>query len=188
MTAAAGIAVLWIGFIVYWLVAAIGVKKPIRRTAWWQRYLTRAVIIAAVVLSLRAARFRQALERMATGQHSPEVQAAGLALCACGLAFAVWARLHLGRNWGQPMTLKEGHELVTTGPYRYVRHPIYTGILAGSAGSWLVIGTPWLLALAVTGVYFVISARTEEKIMAERFPQQYPEYKKRTKGLVPFMW
>jgi protein-S-isoprenylcysteine O-methyltransferase Ste14 len=87
-----------------------------------------------------------------------------------------------------PMTVKENPELVTSGPYAYVRHPIYTGVLLAIAGSLLLAG-PWaLVAVMLPGAYFVWSARQEEKIMEKEFPSEYPAYKKRSKMLIPFVW
>ncbi len=92
------------------------------------------------------------------------IQSAGIALCLVGLAFAVWARRHLGRDWGQPMTFKEGQELVKTGPYRFVRHPIYAGILFAMLASTLV--SPFFfIPFIFLAVYFVYSARTEQRIV-----------------------
>ena len=104
-----------------------------------------------------------------------------------GLAFAVWARRHIGRNWGQPMTFKEGHELVKTGPYRFVRHPIYAGILFAMLASALV--SPFFfIPFIFLAFYFVHSARTEQRIMLEHFSDQYRAYMKQTKVLIPFIW
>jgi protein-S-isoprenylcysteine O-methyltransferase Ste14 len=114
----------------------------------------------------------------------------GLVLFALGLGLAVWARVHLGRNWGTPMTQKVEPELVTGGPYRLARHPIYSGILVAGAGagtaaalSWL-----WLTAVALAGMYFLYAARVEERYLTEQFPDDYPPYKRSTKMLVPFVF
>jgi len=104
-----------------------------------------------------------------------------------GLAFAVWARRHIGKNWGMPMTSKEHPELVTTGPYALVRHPIYSGILLALLGSSLTTGVFDLALLVIFGVYFLYCAYVEEALMSKEFPDRYPEYKKRTKFLIPFV-
>jgi protein-S-isoprenylcysteine O-methyltransferase Ste14 len=114
--------------------------------------------------------------------------ATGLALFAAGLAFAIWARVHIGRNWGTPMTQKNDPELVTSGPYRLVRHPIYSGILVASAGTAVALDWMWLVAVALACVYFVYSATVEERFLAGRFPDDYPAYKRSTKMLVPFVF
>jgi protein-S-isoprenylcysteine O-methyltransferase Ste14 len=179
----------WLVFVGYWWISAIGVKKNIRGRSWrWEigvRILVIAVIIALTRLPATQAFFQG-------GPPSAGIDSvkgiAGLIVCLAGFALAVWARRHLGRNWGMPMTLKEGHELVTTGPYRYVRHPIYTGMLLAILGSGLVVNSPiWVVFLAGMAIYYVYSARTEESLMLQQFPEQYARYKRRTKAIVPFL-
>jgi protein-S-isoprenylcysteine O-methyltransferase Ste14 len=86
-----------------------------------------------------------------------------------------------------PITFKEGHDLVTAGPYRYIRHPIYTGLLLAILGSALVAGPVWLTVLAGVSIYSVYSARTEEGLMIQHFPEQYSRYRMRTKAFIPFV-
>ncbi len=119
---------------------------------------------------------------------APWVGWLGAILSFVGIAFAVWARYHLGKNWGMPMSVKDHPELVTTGPYRYVRHPIYTGVILSAIGTALVVGDWWICILALMCIYFIFSALQEEKLMAAEFPNQYPEYKKRSKMLIPFIF
>ncbi|MGH8300548.1 MAG: methyltransferase family protein, partial [Steroidobacteraceae bacterium] len=95
--------------------------------------------------------------------------------------------MNLGRNWGMPMSLRQGHELVTSGPYAYVRHPIYTGIMLAMIGSALAVGLLWLLLFALYFAYFLFSARTEEQMMLAQFPDTYPAYRRRTRMLIPFV-
>jgi protein-S-isoprenylcysteine O-methyltransferase Ste14 len=120
------------------------------------------------------------------GELALDVAAAGAALCIVGLAFAIWARVSLGRNWGMPMTQHENPELVTSGPYRLVRHPIYTGMSSMLIGTALVYPLAALPCLGMVG-YTVYSALREERDMEQRFPGSYAEYKKRSKMLVPFL-
>ncbi len=87
-----------------------------------------------------------------------------------------------------PMSVKEDPELVTTGPYRYVRHPIYSGMLLAMLGSALADGPLWFIFAVVFGTFFVISARAEEQLMLRLFPEEYPGYRARTKAIVPFIW
>jgi protein-S-isoprenylcysteine O-methyltransferase Ste14 len=95
--------------------------------------------------------------------------------------------LRIGRNWGTPMAQKDEPELVTNGPYRLVRHPIYSGILAAGAGTAVALSWLWLIAVALTGVYFIYSAMVEERYLTDRFPDTYPAYKRSTKLLLPFV-
>jgi len=179
---------LWLAFYAYWAISAIGVKKNIRHTGASQRVGIRILILAALILLFRVPVVRQDARNLRLVSSSHVVQAVGIAVCLLGLGLAVWARLYLGRNWGQPMTLKEGHELVTTGPYRYVRHPIYAGILLAMLASAFVTSGFWLVAFVFIAAYFVYAAKTEERIMSQQFPNEYANYRSRTKAIVPFVW
>jgi protein-S-isoprenylcysteine O-methyltransferase Ste14 len=171
----------WAAFWLYWLIAAFSVKQG---RIWGSRNVGARVVIAiAVTVLIRAGAFRHA-----SLSPTPLRAGIGLPLFAAGLVFAVWARLHIGSNWGVPMTRKDEPELVTSGPYRLVRHPIYSGNLVAGIGTAVALGWPWLLAVALTGAYFTYSATVEERYMTERFPQAYPAYKRSTKMLVPFLW
>jgi protein-S-isoprenylcysteine O-methyltransferase Ste14 len=185
LTFTSAVVALWVAFYSFWLISAIGVKKAARATPWGKAAGIRILMVIIVVLIVREPRTRHLLLFRSS---SLPLQLFGLILCVAGLAFAVWARLHLGRNWGIPMSLKEGHELITSGPYRFVRHPIYTGILLALLGSGLADGKMWLLGFFVSCPFFVFSARTEERLMTQRFPDQYPEYKNGTSALIPFVW
>ena len=119
------VVVLWLAFYTYWMIAAFGVKKNVRTQGRMGRTGVRLVLIALIFLVFRIPGVVQAFVHYRNTHSGPAIETVGILLCLLGFGFAIWARLHLGRNWGQPMTLKEGHELVTTGPYKFVRHPIY---------------------------------------------------------------
>ena len=172
-----GWAVFWVG----WLAASFGVKPG--RVRWGRSAGVRVLFIVVLVVLLRLGAFRHA-----TVVRDPWLQGIGLALFVLGLALAVWARVYIGRNWGMPMTRKADPELVTSGPYRRVRHPIYSGIMLALLGTALAVSLYWLVLLALLGGYFVYSAVTEERDMAERFPDTYPAYKRSTRMLVPFVF
>ena len=174
-------AVGWAAFWLYWILAAFSVKKG--RIAWSRELRTRLVIVAVAVLLARLGAFRG--DGVKT---DPWLAGIGLAFFALGLGLAVWARLHLGRNWGTPMTQKVEPELVTSGPYRLARHPIYSGILIAGIGTAVALSWLWLTAFALAGIYFVYAATVEERYLAERFPNDYPPYKRSTKMLVPFLF
>jgi len=175
------VAVGWAVFWLFWLVSAISVKRG--RIPWSRELGIRAIIFVAVILLIRSGAFRcQGLNT------DPWRAGFGLVLLVLGLGFAIWARVHIGRNWGTPMTQKEDPELVTSGPYRLVRHPIYSGILVAGVGTALTLNWLWLIAVGLAGVYLVYSATVEERYMTERFPDMYPAYKRSTKMLVPFVF
>jgi len=170
----------WAAFWLYWIVAAFSMKKG--RRPWSRELRIRAVIIVAVLVLTRAGVFR------GHGVHSDPLRAAvGLVLFALGLLFAVRARIHIGRNWGTPMTQKNEPELVTSGPYRFVRHPIYSGILLAGVGTAVGLSWFWLAGPVLAGVYFIYSATVEERFLTEQFPDTYPAYRRSTKMLVPFV-
>jgi protein-S-isoprenylcysteine O-methyltransferase Ste14 len=112
----------------------------------------------------------------------------GTALTLAGLLFTVWARVHLGRNWSGFVTLKEGHELVTSGPYRFVRHPIYTGLLLAFIGSALARGD-WRGVVAVLLAFWALwrKLKIEEQWMQEHFRERYEGYTRRAAALIPFI-
>jgi len=177
---------LWLGLFAYWMMAAIGAKRNVGTRKWKGSGLRFGVIMLGL-LALRMIPFvRQPLQ---TAQSyiagSPLIGATGVAVCALGVGLALWARVNLGRNWGMPMSTKERPELVTTGPYAFVRHPIYTGILVAMLGSALGENAFWVLPLVLFGAFFVYSARREEDLMTKQFPEQYPAYMRRTSMLVP---
>jgi len=179
---------LWLAFAVYWGLSAFSAKRSIGTTPWWrQSALRTGVIVVAVAVihvfgkthGLRIAQVYQA--------HSVILGAIGTVLVLLGVALAIFARVHLGRNWGMPMSRKADPELVTGGPYAYVRHPIYTGILLAMLGSAVGESFYWALPLVLFTPYFIYSARREEELMCEQFPSQYPDYMRRTGMIVPFM-
>ena len=174
-------AVGWGAFWLYWLVAAFSMKRG--RVPWSRELRIRVVIIAVVVALVRFGVFRH------HGPTSDPWRAGlGLAVLGLGLGFAIWARVHIGRNWGTPMTQKDEPELVTSGPYRLVRHPIYSGILVAGVGTAVALSWLWLIAVVLAGVYFVYSATVEERYLSEQFPDAYPAYKRWTKMLLPFIF
>jgi protein-S-isoprenylcysteine O-methyltransferase Ste14 len=175
-------AVGWVAFWGYWLVAALSMKRG--RFPWGHEARIRVLIVVLVIVLLRLGAFRS---HGATTM-DPWRAGLGLVLFVLGLGFAIWARVNLGRNWGTPMSQKDDPELVTTGPYRLVRHPIYSGILGAGVGSAVALSWPWLIAVALAALYFVYAATIEERTMAKQFPETYPAYRRSTKMFVPFVF
>jgi protein-S-isoprenylcysteine O-methyltransferase Ste14 len=171
----------WIIFWAYWLVMAVTAKAG--RSRWTQSAGVRVGIILVVLLLIRLRVFKG--HGAATG--NPWLLGTGLAVFVLGLALAVWARVYLGRNWGMPMSQKAHPELVTTGPYGRIRHPIYSGIILAMVGTAIAVSPYWLIAVVILGAYFLISAVVEERTMAKLFPAAYPPYKRATKMLVPYI-
>ncbi len=173
----------WIAFLVIWF--ALAIRRDTGRS--FESSPAIGVRLLLVVLVVLGVMLGQRLPQLSFGRWASALAAMGCALCVAGLVFAAWARVALGRSWGMPMTLHEQPELVTSGPYRYVRHPIYTGMSAMVIGTMLVF--PPLLAWCIGMlVYMVVSARREERDMTRRFPDAYPQYKRRSRMLVPFVF
>jgi protein-S-isoprenylcysteine O-methyltransferase Ste14 len=183
------IAALWLVLIVTWAVAAAGAKRSIGGPRWRRQVGGRLAVLILVLLSLRFAIVRRALRgaRAYAVNHSLLLGALGVVVCALGIGLALWARVHLGRNWGMPMTRKENPELVTSGPYALARHPIYGGVMLAMLGSALAQSFFWLLPLVLFSLYFIYSARREETLMSEQFPQAYSAYRRRTKMFIPYV-
>jgi protein-S-isoprenylcysteine O-methyltransferase Ste14 len=177
------LAIGWVAWAIYWLVSAATMKAG--RTDWGGLLAVRAVTAVVVVVLVILTRGHHLTWTLTS---SPWLIGVGLAVWVAGLGLAVWARVCLGRNWGMPMTKKEQPDLVESGPYRTIRHPIYTGVILGLVGS--ALATTWiaLIVVAVIVGYFVYSALREERYLTGLFPDAYPAYKHSTKMLVPFVF
>jgi protein-S-isoprenylcysteine O-methyltransferase Ste14 len=181
---------LWLALIAYWAIAAGSAKRSIGGArAWWREIGLSLVVLVLILLAWRISVFIHAWRNpwLHAVNTSLLLGLVGSAFCALGVGLAIAARVRLGQNWGMPMSRKENPELVSTGPYALVRHPIYAGILLAMLGSTIGQSIFWLQPLILFGIYFIYSARREEKLLTEQFPEQYPAYMYKTKMLVPFL-
>jgi protein-S-isoprenylcysteine O-methyltransferase Ste14 len=181
---------LWLTLVAYWVLAAGAVRRSLgSRWIWWREIALRLGFFALIVLVLQVAAVGHALPN--TGLYSLNTSMLtgfiGFVLCAFGIGLAILARAYLGPNWAKPMLNRERFELVTTGPYAWVRHPLYSGMLLAMLGSAIGQSLFWLLPLIVYGPNFILSARREEKFLIEQCPERYRAYRKRTKMLLPFV-
>lgn len=184
------IVISWLVLVAYWAISAINAKRNISGGWAWRREIgLRLGILALAFLVwriwgnthvLRIARPYMVNTNLAAGF-------VGAGFCVLGAGIAIWARVHLGKNWGMPMSRKANPQLVTSGPYAYVRHPIYSGIILAVLGSAIGNSVLWVIPLILLGSYFVYSAQQEEKLMGALFPDTYSAYVKRTKALIPFI-
>src|SRR5205823_3394830 len=135
---------------------------------WHWEIGLRLVVILLIAVVMQSRSLRQFLaEIQRSANHSGILGWTGVALCLLGFGLAFNARRHLGRNWGLPMTRKEQPELITSGPYALIRHPIYTGLIVAMLGSAIAVNVFWALLLAPIGAYFIYSARREETVMLQ---------------------
>ncbi|HEU4952460.1 MAG TPA: isoprenylcysteine carboxylmethyltransferase family protein [Holophagaceae bacterium] len=178
---------LWWAWLIYWAVAARGVKAAQRKEGALSRLAHFGPLILAGWM-LGADRLPGDVLGTRLWPRTEATFWIGAVLLAGGLGFCVWARRVIGRNWSGTVTVKEGHELVRTGPYALVRHPIYTGLLLAFAGTALVVAE----ARGVVAVLVVLLAlwrklRLEERWMGETFGEAYAAYRRETPALVPFL-
>jgi Phospholipid methyltransferase len=194
-----GITAMWVLWLVVWLIASSRTKPVVRREGIGSRVSYIVLLVASMILLLLAKRTHLGAALAADPGTSwlytrfirfyPGVVWIGAPLVLAGTLFAIWARLHLGGNWSGSVTLKQDHELVRSGPYGYVRHPIYTGLLLAVAGTACAIGQMrGLVALALSFVALWYKSRIEERLMIETFGDAYRGYRAAVKGLIPFLF
>jgi protein-S-isoprenylcysteine O-methyltransferase Ste14 len=177
---------LWWGWGLYWMLSALRNKATQRRESLSSRLAhLLPLALGATLIAWPQPRWSALGWRL--WPPSPAAHWIGVALVIAGLAFAIWARVHLGGNWSGTVTVKQGHELIRSGPYAYVRHPIYTGLITALIGTTVASGTVnAALGLAIIVVAFVRKSRTEEDFMRETFPDEYERYRAQVPALIPF--
>jgi protein-S-isoprenylcysteine O-methyltransferase Ste14 len=179
------IKLLWIVFSLYWLVSAFDRKKTKMRESYVQRLLyVLPLFLAFFLLSSSMPRYGWLGNRFLPD--TAATQAIGVLLTAAGVGIACWARYHLGANWSGVVTLKEGHELIRTGPYRAIRHPIYTGILLALLGTAVATEeVRGLVAVAIAWLSFYLKAKREESFLAQEFGTNFAEHCRHTGMFLP---
>ncbi|MGA7915166.1 MAG: isoprenylcysteine carboxylmethyltransferase family protein [Candidatus Acidiferrales bacterium] len=179
--------VVWIAFLIYWQIKAINTKTTQRLESVGSRILRVFIFLIAIVLL--------SITRIPLPWLYVQLWPLGLlpfwlgaAVTFAGLLFAVWAREHLGRNWSRSVTIKQDHELIATGPYAVVRHPIYTGILTGFLGMAIAIAqVRGFIAFVLVFLALWLKLRMEEKWMRTQFGEAYATYARQTAALVPYL-
>jgi len=181
------IRVCWIIFILVWLLGTVSTKRTIYRESSAERARYWLVLVIGYFLVIKSSSLPPPFDWLVV-PHTTSSVWVGAFLCVSGLVFAIWARVILGRNWSGVITLKEEHELIERGPYRVVRHPIYTGILAMFAGTAIPTGYfGGFLGLLVVSVSFWLKLKREEDLMLKHFPGKYAIYQRRVKRIIPFL-
>jgi protein-S-isoprenylcysteine O-methyltransferase Ste14 len=177
---------MWGGWLAVWNVMARRVKEAAQSESAVSRLshvvpllIAAYLLVAHVPLPLLNDRFAPLALWLAV---------LGAALTFAGLAFAIWARFVIAGNWSSYVELKRDHELIVAGPYRWVRHPIYTGLLLAFVGSALAVGE-WrgVLAVAIVAASFWRKLKLEEAVMRGRFGEAYARYAARVPALIPFL-
>jgi protein-S-isoprenylcysteine O-methyltransferase Ste14 len=177
----------WVVFLFYWLVSGQKLKKVKQREGYGERLVELAFMTAAYTLVFNDIFGHRWL---GLGRRflpvSDAIGEAGFAITVTGVALAIWARWHLGENWSATVTLKEGHELIRSGPYHYIRHPIYTGMLVAFAGTVLALGElRGLVSFAIAITSFHSKARKEERFLTQEFGEAFNDHVRRTGKFLP---
>jgi len=173
---------LWFAFSIYWSVAARD-KAPTRsgESILSRQFHVFAVNVALLILVFPVPGLLQQILPA-----SPALQAAGLAIQAAFIGLAIWARRFLGSNWSGEVRIASGHELVRSGPYAYVRHPIYTALVGMYIGTCLVSGQlHGPVALGIMLLAYSRKIRMEERALAEAFPDDHERYRETTWAWIP---
>jgi protein-S-isoprenylcysteine O-methyltransferase Ste14 len=179
---------IWIAFLLYWQIKAFNAKITQRLEPASSRILRSLAFLVAIAL-LTVPRIPLPWLYFQLWPQGLWPFWLGAALTVAGLLFAIWARQHLGRNWSRSVTLKQDHELITSGPYAVVRHPIYTGILTGFVGSIVAQGqVRSLIAFLLISLVLWAKLRLEEQWMRSHFGDTYGAYARRVAALVPFVF
>lgn len=178
--------VMWMVFVVVWLVAWFKTKRTQERINFGSRLLYGVPVFAGSYLI-----FSNNVSGWLQQRVIPKnlgFEALAVSLTAAGIAFAIWARFYLGENWSSVASIKVDHQLIRTGPYSWVRHPIYSGILLAMIGTALARREPrGLFAVLLLWLGFWIKSRMEEGLMRKTFGEQYQEYSRSTGALIPRM-
>ena len=175
----------WLGFVVYWIYAARTQAKTRKREPGFERLIHVLWLACAYVLLWRDALPIGPLNNQFL-PHRLWIASLGAALVVAGIGFAIWARRHLGKNWSAEVTIREEHKLIRTGPYKYIRHPIYTGLLTSVLGTVIVVSEyRALVALAIFVTGWTLKAKKEESFLAQEFGPAFEEHKRLTGFFLP---
>lgn len=176
----------WIAWIIYWGWAGRRVQRAKWSEGIWARMQHILPLLAGFLLIFHTPRLVLVYGRW---HHSPAIGYGGLGLTLAGLAFAIWARVHLGKYWSGTITLKEGHRLIRSGPYAIVRHPVYTGMILAAAGSALGSGTvDAAIGFVLVVLSLVFKSRREEMLLTREFGDEYLRFKREVPSIVPYIY
>ena len=178
----------WLILGCYWWYNSTRVKATVQAQSRPSRYLYLFFLLLGFII-VYSDQFALSIlaYRLTPANHASGI--AGTLICMAGIAFAIWARKTLGNNWSGDVTLKKGHDLVQSGPYKIVRHPIYTGFEIGILGVAVIVGQlKGLLGLSIVFAAHYYKTTMEEKLMYQQFGLKYAEYSKKVKRLIPFIF
>lgn len=183
--------IIWTGFWVYWISAAILTRSKVKKESVGQKKTQRSLHLTFVAIAfiITFFQFRNILLYDEIIQHNPSVEYMGIIILVLSLLFAIWARIVLGRNWSGAIQKVEGQRLVCNGPYKYIRNPIYTGIVCGFFGTFITFGTlASLVGFIIILFSYIIKIKREQKFLIEEFGYKYKKYIASSWALIPFVF
>jgi protein-S-isoprenylcysteine O-methyltransferase Ste14 len=179
------VGILWLAWLVFWIAAAKRTAPNQRKESWLEGATYRIPLLAGLFLVVLSKRFLPSISR-SLWPESPTLMGIGIILTIAGLGIAVWARIHLGIYWSGRVTIKVNHRVIQTGPYAWVRHPIYSGLLLAVLGTVITIGTlSSLFGFVIIFISVVCKLALEEKWLRAQFGEEYEDYRRRVKTLMP---
>lgn len=184
-----GLKVIYGIIILYWTLSALSAKRVKSQEPFLKRFLFYWFPIIIALLLLGPGKwYGDSILRENFVEHTNIVGLIGLTFASLGAGIALWSRILLGKNWSIAVQQKEDHELIQRGPYRLVRHPIYSGLLLLFTGHALIVGDyRAILAVVIVFVSFWFKSKKEETMLTELFGNHYRDYQKNTKAIIPFI-
>lgn len=184
------ITVCWLAFVIFWIVSWSW-SKPVaeRQSRRGRRFYLLLLFIGFTFLWNAGSLASVYPLNIRFIPYSKMAMNIADALAVISISLAIWARATLGSNWSASVQIKENHQLVTNGPYNFIRHPIYTAMLGLFLATSIALGTVGgFVGFPFVLVGCLVKLKHEESFMSRQFPNQYPDYKKRTRMLIPFLW
>jgi protein-S-isoprenylcysteine O-methyltransferase Ste14 len=176
----------WLVLMIVWVIGSFTAKRDVKSSPSIARWLWQLPLLGLLIYALRNPYDDASIIERAFFHFGPVLNWVGAFLTVVGVAFAIWARYRLGRTWGS--NTKEDPVLITSGPYAYVRHPLYAGAMLGLFGSALTGSIVAVVMFIISIIFCLLRIHKEERVMLGLFPGKYPAYQARTKRLIPHMW
>jgi protein-S-isoprenylcysteine O-methyltransferase Ste14 len=175
----------WIVFVIYWIVGALKTRATREKESFTSRFAVLSIEIVGYGLIFSGSTGIGFLGTRVLPRTMASV-VAGVVLTWTGIGLAIWARYHLAEYWSARVTIKEGHQLIRTGPYARLRHPIYSGLILATFGSALAIDE-WrcVLGLCLVLAGYCLKARKEEAMLSQQFGDAFREHQKHAGFLIP---
>jgi protein-S-isoprenylcysteine O-methyltransferase Ste14 len=179
------VSVIWLAWLAIWLAASLDRKHTRVRDTLFSR-MVQLITGAAIYLLMFSRDLPLAWLDARVVPGVPALEAFGISLTILGIVFSLWARIHLGRNWSGAVRIGEDHELIRSGPYARIRHPIYSGLLLALAGSSLVMGNWRSFAAVIVGFLgFAFKAKREERLLSREFGSAFELHRRQTGFFLP---